>query len=418
MDRLKEKAIEVLRWSERFTKTDMVYATRGGAWLFAAKVLMFVTGFGMSVAFANLMEPEKYGVYKYILSLVSIASTFALVGMATAVNQATARGFEGALRKGFMVSLRWSAGIIVVAGGMALYYFLNGNNTIGIGLLVGGALMPFISASSLYDNYLGGTQRFGPKTWYNTMRAAVPAVALIVTLLLTDDPAILATVYFVSTLSATYWCYRNVLSRYRPHDRTDDTTHTFSKHLSLMSIVTTMIAQLDRVLIFSQLGGTSLALYAFAEAGPDQLRGLGSIVGSLALPKMSQTSFGAIRNTIARKAFVIFLGAVIVTSLYIMAAPYLFSFFFPRYMEAVLYSQVYALIIPITLPSVLFSQALIAHMKKSELYWNNIPWAIMRVVLLVTLVQYYGIWGIIVGTIIYYATSALFLMWSFYRSKI
>lgn len=414
---LKEKAVEVLRWTERFTKTDMVYVAEGGFWLFTAKVLMFVVGFGMSVAFANLMEPEKYGIYKYALSLVSIAGTFSLVGMGTAVNQATARGFEGALRKGYVASLRWSAGIIIAAGGMALYYFMHGNAVIGSAVLIGGALTPFIGAASLYDNFLGGKQLFTPKTWYNAMRASVPAAALVLTLFVTNDPVVLSAVYFASTCIVTYWCYGDVLRRYRPHQEIDEGTLIFSKHLSVMSIVATIVAQLDRVLVFSQIGGAALAIYSFAEAGPDQMRSLGGIMSSLAFPKMSQRSFGDIRKAIIRKALIVFGIAVMMALLYILLAPLLFATFFPNYIESIAYSQVYALAIPIALPSILFSQALVSHMKNRELYINNIISSIVRVALLIALVNFYGIWGIITGMVISYVFSLLLLLYTFYTAE-
>lgn len=413
MRRLRVWAYRALRWSERYTKTDMVYAAKGGFWLLLAKGLTVLAGLGMSVAFANLMEPEKYGVYKYALALVSIAGTFSLVGMGTAVNQATARGFEGALRKGHVASLRWSIGVIIVAGAMALYYFMHGNAVIGCAILVGGALTPFIGAASLYDNFLGGKQLFAQKTWYNLVRASIPAIILILALFITNDPIILSALYFASTCLVTYWCYGDVLKRYRPHQNVDETTLAFSKHLSVMSIMTTIVSQLDRVLVFSQIGGSALAVYSFAEAGPDQVRSLGGIINSLAFPKMSQRPFRDIRKTIVRKTLIVFCIATMMTLLYILLAPFLFTTFFPRYIESVAYSQVYALAMPIALPSILFSQALVSHMKKRELYINNIASSIFRVILLVVLVHFYGIWGIIIGTIASYLFNILLLIWTF-----
>jgi O-antigen/teichoic acid export membrane protein len=72
------------------------------------------------------------------------------------------------------------------------------------------------------------------------------------------------------------------------------------------------------------------------------------------------------------------------------------------------------LVVPIALPSVLFNQALISHMKKRALYINNIVPQIMRVILLVVLVSLYGIWGIIIGTILYYLIGMVILVGTFY----
>ena len=418
IQRVRSLTYTALRWSERYTKTDMVYLTQGGFWLILSRVIAVLAGFAMSVAFANLMEPEKYGVFKYVLSMVSIAGTFSLVGMGTAVNRAAAKGFEGALREGFSSSLRWSIGVVIAAGAMAGYYFLNGNATIAISILVGGTLTPLISAASLYDNFLGGMRHFRAKTVYNLIRTLIPIVALVTALYFSNDPIILSATYFLMTLGVTVWCYRDVLQRFKPHSATDSNeTLTYSKHLSFLGIVNIIIAQLDRVLIFSQLGGTALAIFAFAEAGPDQLRGLGSVIGSLAFPKMSERPFKEIRDAIYGKAFILFVLAIGITALYIAIAPLFFALFFPKYLASVLYSQVYALTIPFALTSVLFNQALLSHMKKKELYINGIFPQAFRVVALLVLVALYGIWGIIFGTIGYYVVGFVLLIWTFHNTK-
>ncbi len=418
MEKLLTYLYNLLRWSEKYTKTDMVYFSKGGFWLTLERGIAIAAGFGMSVAFANFLEPEKYGVYKYVLSIISVAGAFTLVGMSTAVNQAVARGFEGALRSGFQTMLRWSPVSVLITFTAALYYFANGNGTIGLSLLVGGACLPLIASAGLYDNFLAGKQQFTAKAVLGSVRNALPPLALVVALLFTQDPILLVATYFVTTALATGFCYMETKSRYVQNNKHDGETLGFSKHLSVINIVNTIAAQIDRVLIFSQLGGASLAIYTFAEAVPDQIRGFGSIIGALASPKMSRVRFDAdFKKSITQKSAIIFGAGVLLAGTYALIAPLFFSIFFPKYMEAVIYSQVYAIIIPIALWNTLFVQTFVAHMKKWELYTNSIIPQAIRIVLLVVLVHLYGLWGIIVGTIIYYIFKTAFLLTSFYRSK-
>ena len=58
---LKQTIFRMLRWSERFTKTDMVYLAKGSFWMMAKQVGVSIISFGLAIAFANLLPQETYG---------------------------------------------------------------------------------------------------------------------------------------------------------------------------------------------------------------------------------------------------------------------------------------------------------------------------------------------------------------------
>ena len=70
--KIKEKIYNLLRWSEKYTKTDMVYLAHGGFWLSFGQIISSLSSFLLAIAFANLLPKETYGNYKYILSIASI----------------------------------------------------------------------------------------------------------------------------------------------------------------------------------------------------------------------------------------------------------------------------------------------------------------------------------------------------------
>ena len=82
MEKIKIKAYNLLRWSEKWTKTDMIYLARGGFWLTLGQVISSLSAFLLAIAFANLLPKETYGEYKYILSIASILAIPTLTGMA------------------------------------------------------------------------------------------------------------------------------------------------------------------------------------------------------------------------------------------------------------------------------------------------------------------------------------------------
>ena len=80
-----------------FFRTDMTYIARGGFWLSLRSVMTGLIAFLLAIAFANLVLPETYGIYRFLLSLSGIISAFALTGLGTAATRAIAQGHSGIL---------------------------------------------------------------------------------------------------------------------------------------------------------------------------------------------------------------------------------------------------------------------------------------------------------------------------------
>ena len=139
-----ESLYRILKWSEKYTKTDMTYLAKGGFWMVLKYMIGIVAGLVTTVAFANLVDPTTYGTYQFVISVGSVIGVLTLSGMGLAINRAVAQGRDGAFRYGVQTKLKWSIGITLVAGVLALYYFLNGNNILAISILLAGALQPII----------------------------------------------------------------------------------------------------------------------------------------------------------------------------------------------------------------------------------------------------------------------------------
>lgn len=406
-----------LRWSERYTRTDMTYVAHGGSWMLLGKAAGILAGLALSVAFANLLEPEKYGNYRYVIALTSLASVLSLSGIVTAVGRAAARGAEGSIRYGARLALISSIGTATALFLGAGYYYLNGNSTLAIGLLIAGACSPIIASASLYENYLVGTRRFGAKTLYGIARNLAPTLVLVPALFITHNPATLTAIYFVVTTGACVLAYKDSIRRYPPNDIVDKRLFVQSAHFSTMNVLSTVATHLDKVLVFSQLGGTQLAIYSFAQLAPQQLRDMGGMIANLAFPKITQRPFAELKKTLPYHAWLLFILGCLLAALYAVIAPFLFSTFFPAYMESVLFSQVLALSIVAVFPGILYSQALIGHMKKKELYILSIAPAIVRICIMASLISFLGIWAVIIGMIGYYAVGTALLLFLFAQAS-
>lgn len=399
MNSLKGAVGRFLRSSERYTRTDMVYLTKGGFWLGLGYAFQILSGVILVVALTNLLPKEEYGTYQFLISFSAIVSAFTLTGLGTALMRTVATGKTGVLPYAFRVELQWGLGIVFASAAVALYYYGRGNDAFALAFLVVGAFAPFLSAFSLYRPYLEGRQLFRESTFEGAWRRPIPVLALLAALFATNDPVVLVLVYFASHTLSMGLLYLRTRRKHPEPIQTDPEMVSYGKHLSVISFVGLVANNLDNVIIFNYLGPVALAAYALAElplVHTLKLFGLGS---SLIFPKFATRSYESIRDGILFKLGLYFLGALGALLLYILLAPFIFGVLFPAYPEAVLLSQ-FLMLSVLTKPFTLFSQAFAAHGLRRTQHAVQIFTSALKIAALIVLLPLYGLWG---------AASAVFI---------
>lgn len=406
-----------ISWAEQHGKTDILYLLHGTTWLTISRVVSALSGFILTIIFANLLTQHSYGDYKFILSISGAVAGLLLTGMGTAVTQAVSRGYEKALTLGFRVHLKWSVLMFVVAMAMAGYYHLKDNEVMAVALIVIAICMPLIQSATLFSSYLVGKKDFKTDTRCGFIYTIIPTISLIVSVLFTKSALILAVVFFVSTTVTSLALYFSTVKKIKLSEKIQEAseyikTISYGKHLSIMNFLGTISYQLDKVLIYHHFGAIELALYTIATAPPQQIRYLNKMLGTMILPKLSNQRLSVLRNTLHRKALILFVGAIILTTAYILMAPFLFNIFFPNYTEAILYSQIFSLVI-LFFPSIIYQQTFTAHMHKRKLYVIQTLIPSIKIILLFIFLPQYGIWAAI-GSILCVESIRLVLVLYFF----
>jgi O-antigen/teichoic acid export membrane protein len=397
---MKDRLIRFLRWSEQYTKTDMVYLAEGGFWLALGQAGMVLLGLATAVAFGHFASQDTYGNYKYVLSLAGLFGAFSLSGIGIAVTQAVARGYEGSLAQGFRLSMRWSWGVVLLSLGAAAYYYFYAHNAfLGAALLVVAALSPLVNGFSLFDPFLVGKREFGRLTLYDFLNAFFPVAAVIISLFLTHRAIVVILIYFAANALADALFYLLTL-RGAKNGSSDPELLSYSEHLSVMGVVSAIADKVDSIAVFTLLGPVNLAVYAFAVAMPEQIKQLVKLVVPLSLPRFVGRSIGEIRAGMGSK--LLYLGAAIFCSFaaYVLLAPFLFRVLFPRYLEAVPYSQLYALTLLLSFASMLYAAVFQAKKRIREQYVISISTAAILLIALPVLTYYEGIIGAILAQLL------------------
>ncbi|MBX4195344.1 oligosaccharide flippase family protein [Candidatus Parcubacteria bacterium] len=344
-------AYNLLRKSERLFKTDMIYVARSGFWLTLGQVVSVGLAFISSLFFANVVPKEVYGNYKFIIATTSILGALSLTGMGTVVVQAVARGAEGVFGDAVRTTLKWGVimlGAAILSGG---YYFAHDNSTLGFSFLIAGASMLLINSYSLYGNYLVGKKNFKDGTVYNTISQIVITTSVILMAVLTKNILAIVSAYFIMGAATTIFFYRRAVSKNHLNSVRDDSLIAYSKHISVMNFFGTFANQLDKVLIFHYLGAANLAIYVFAQAIPDQFKGAFKNLFGIAFPKYATIPESDLRSSIIKKVLQLTAISVILALIYIFSAPFIFNLLFPKYIDAIFFSQIYILGL-ITIPGI------------------------------------------------------------------
>lgn len=405
LDRLKTHIYNTLRWSERYTKTDMVYVASGGFWTTATQVVVIFSSIPLSIAFANWITPHEYGVYRYILTVSTVISAFSLTGLPIALARAAARGFEGSLHRAFMLNLRWSIPMVVIAFFASGYYALQENYVLAFGMGLIGLFMPLLNSGGLFGIYLSGKRDFRANMLYTSARTVFHTVLILAVLFVVPNLfAILFTYFAVQTASAFYY-YRKIRKRIASTS-VDPEMENLSKHLSLMKLVGTVAEELDSLFLFQYIGGAELAVYSFAQMVPDVMSRFIKNISVLALPKFALRTD---TRGIGIKSFFISLLLLPPVLLYIIFAPYIFELFFPAYMASVPLTQALSLLLLINgaLPSAYLDSKGAIRAK----YIINIAVSVVKIVSVSIGVLLFGIWGAVFARFVsrIFATIANFV---------
>lgn len=395
----KNNIVRLLRWSERYTKTDMVYATSGGFWLFLGYSIQIVSGLVLAVLFANILPKEAFGTYQFIISMAAIVSVFTLTGMGGAIIRSAAQGESRALSYGFKIQMVWNVGIVLASATLSLYYFINENHLLGTAFLIVGTFQPFITGFGLCKSYLHGKKLFRESTIIDILGRFIPFVALVITLFVSPHPLSLIIVYFSAHACTLFISFMFVVNKYETGNTNDVKIKSYSKHLSVMESFGEIAAAIDKVFVWTFLGAAPTAVYALAQMPVLHLQSMFGLMRILAFPKIAQRPFAELKQTLPYKIRNYFLVTLFVVIAYIIAAPYIFALFFPQYLEAVSYSQALALLV-LAVPRTFISQAFLAHGMKRELYIINITGPGMRIALLGALLPLYGIWGAVIALLL------------------
>ncbi len=412
----KERVSNWLNKTSDFLGINLFYILKGGSFLTLGNFFSVAANFALAFFFARLLPKEIYGTYSYILAWISVLGIFALPGMDTAVIQSVSRGFESSFILGWKNKVKYGFMGTVASLLIGAYYNYNGNQILSLAFFAAAIFIPFLNSFQIYNAYLIGKKEFKTSAYYAMAGQVFIALVLITAVFLTKNVIYLVAAYLLANLIPNVFFFIKTKMKIKPTDgEKDEGIIAYARHLSLINVISTIASYLDQFLAFHFLGPANLATYAFATSPPEQIKGLFKGLPDLALPKFSGRSEEEIKKTMMRKIVILSAFTVLIVGAYIVLAPWFYKIFFPRYIDAIFLSQIFALSILNTPPALIIS-ALTAHKKIKKLYLFNIISPLFQIIIMTVLTPLYGLIGLILARIIARTFTSFLSLVIYYKS--
>ncbi len=411
MPSLDNSVKKLLEKSGGLFRLDMIYLIKGSFWTTLSFIAGTLASIVTMIAFGNLLPREAYGIYNYLLSLGASLTFLTFTGLGQAVMRSVARGYESVVPAALKIYLKCNLAAVACILIAALYYGIKGNMLFSVSLLMLAAAYPIAEAYHLYKQVLTGRRQFELLTKISSITSLVGALATLTTLYFTDRVLILIAVYTATSLIPNIIAYNFVekkLTKGLPEEGEMNELKRTAFHFTAAGVVGVIASHIDKIVLFQAAGPVALAVYGFASAGPDKLSSLIKNWLSIALPKLTRRSLEQIEEILYLRIAFLLLTGTMLALIYFFIAPVFFKLFLPKYLDAVIYSQVLTWSLVATPVTVYLGSIFSSQNMLRATYALSLGNHFLRITLFVILGWYWQIWGLVFASIIYSLLHAIY----------
>lgn len=397
---MREQINNLINLLERFIRTDVRYVFRGSFWYGLGHIVSTLAGIATAVTFANLLLPETYGNFKYILSLLPFLDISTLKRMDQSLTISVAKGFEGDTISALKTKMKWGILGSLTGLGLSLYYYLNGNEQLSLLIFIMAIFVPVFNSPLIYLDFLAGRKNFKTLSLVGSSVSVIYSVLIITFVFFSKNLTALLLVYFITNAILRFGAFLFVTKRYPPNKNREEEGKTlkYGKKLSILEIINVASSSLDNILVFHYLGAAELAAYAFIKKVPENIKLIPRYITQLSVPKFSQQDIGDpfIKKEVVRKTWFFAAGAAAIVFIYILLAPFIFNLLFAPYKQYVFYSQVYALSFAFNFGG-LFLNFVETNRKARKILSLHLTTSIFTIVVVFASLKFYGLLGLVAG---------------------
>jgi O-antigen/teichoic acid export membrane protein len=412
---IKSIAHSIISFTANRFRIDALYFFKGGFWLLFTQAITILGSLIVAVIFTKELNTSEYGIYRYLIALAVLFSTFSLTGIGQSISQAAAKGHTEFFPYGMKVSLLYNIGVTSAGILGFVYYYINGNNILALGCIVIAILQPVINTCQNTVPFLQGLKLFKESARLQVLRVVLITSISIIVIYFTHNVFYLLIGFLFSQVignSLSVLLFRNkVDTQTKLTDEIRLKYLQYAQHTSIQNIIIGVATRLDSIIVFQFLGATNLALYSIAILIPDQIKGTCKNLIPLLVPKYAQhQTLKQTQKHIPKRSIQFFIALTVSSILLIFLIPSIYRLLFPSYTSAIIYSQILLTALP-TAVYLIPLTGLQTQLRNNELYTMNIYSALIHIIVSFSLIYNFGLMGAIIARV---STQYLHMMLTFY----
>jgi O-antigen/teichoic acid export membrane protein len=298
------------------------------------------SGLLVTVILFRSLEKEQLAQYGFVQTVVAVCAIFGIQEFQNTISQSVARGFPGTYRRCVPLALRWSTVGTLALLLLGVWYLVAGQKQLGFGFLMAAPVFPLIHAISQWKGVFQGEGNFRSFSAAEASNATARTLLILAALWLFPGSFLVPLLVFLAVpamqnLRQTLVCFRRIPA----NAPVEDGAIAYGMRANQYSAVGVMVANLDRILIFTLLSPLLLAVYMVAEKFADLLHGMVQDLGAVLATRFSKIDRYSHRLDNVLKLASLAIGASVILFA-VFALPSLTVLIFgDAYQDSVLYAQ-------------------------------------------------------------------------------
>ncbi len=388
---------------------DLAYLTRSTFWTTILYAINSLLSLASIYVIARYLPQDIYGTYKYLLALASSFSFLTLSGMNNALIREAAISKVNILETSVKIQLRWNMLYTIAVSLCAVYYAWMGNYAFALCLALLAIFPAMQYAYNTYGAYLTGKQRIKENAVTSIIVAITSSLSILFTILLTDNLVWIMTAYCLGSFIPTFYFYRMINAELKSKPAGEESITIkgllqYARHLTFISAMPIVAAQVDKISIFQLVGPKELALYSIALAVPERIKGYVKSLALTFMPRLSKRDIGNIHRVFYTRVIQTLVIGFLIAAAYYITVPLVFQYIIPNYVDALPYARGLAITVAFAVVTTYTSNIFRAQKMIREIYYSSIFGHLSRIIVYPFLVFFFGTWGII------YALTAVYVI--------
>ena len=365
-----------------------LFFRKHGIWVVLGKILVSLLSLILSVVLTRLMSTQEYGSYQYYLSVFLLLGSFSIPGATNSIIKYVALGYDWTYKSLFKLRFKYStlASIIFIA--LSLYNIYLNNIVEASVYFIFAFIFPFYHSYDLFAYFLHAKIELKRLNTLYIVRSSLQVLATIVAYLISESVEFTLITFIASIALINVVLFYKILpkSSIKMHDiNISNQANKMAIGLSLIGVLSIVVGQIDKVLVFNLIKPESLAIFSIGMM-------IGITVNSLFKSILSSFSAKLVTYNIKKWHYVVVFIAGTITGVMIsMIAPYLIEIVYGDvYKESAYYASVVFCSLGVYLVNNLFYDSNMLNHKKNikSIYMSEIGVSAIQLIVILTLFFY------------------------------